>query len=175
MNILVLSYTGFIMKKMPTAIFPGTFDPITNGHLELIRRASRLFGQLIVAVAASPSKKTLFTLTERVAMAKESLCALSDVEVMGFDELMAKFAKIQDATVLIRGVRTAYDFEYERQLADMNQYLNASLETVFLMASSKNGFISSSIVREVAGHHGDVAAFVPPHVNQALLHKIRPR
>lgn len=170
---MVTSYTDFIMKKMPAAVFPGTFDPITNGHIELIDRASLLFAHLIVAIAASPGKKTLFTLKERVAMAKASLAHIPHVDVIGFKQLMADFAKVHNATILIRGIRTTYDFEYERQLANINRHLNPELETIFLMASSKNSFISSSIVREVALHNGDVTAFVPPGVEQALSAKKR--
>lgn len=161
------------MKKIPAAVFPGTFDPITSGHIELIDRASSLFGHLIVAIAESSGKKTLFTLKERVAMAKASLAHVPQVDVIGFKQLMADFAKVHNATLLIRGIRTTHDFEYERQLANINRHLNPELETVFLMASSKNSFISSTIVREVALHSGDVTAFVPPVVGLALLEKTK--
>lgn len=161
------------MKKMPIAIFPGTFDPITCGHMELIERAVRLFGTLIVAVADNPAKETFFTLDERVTMVQNSIRAFPGIKVTGFSHLMARFAKEQQATLLIRGIRTINDFEYERQLADMNHCLNSELETIFLMPSAKNNFISSSIVRDIARHHGDVSDFVPPYVNQKLQNKYK--
>ncbi|WP_392567020.1 pantetheine-phosphate adenylyltransferase [Utexia brackfieldae] len=157
---------------MPTAIFPGTFDPMTYGHIDLIARAALIFERLIIAVAASPSKKTLFSLSERVAMASDSLLHLDNVEVLGFSQLMATFAKAHEATVLVRGIRTTYDFEYERQLAEMNIHLKPDLETVFLIPSTQYGFISSTIVREVALHGGDVVGLVPAHIHTALLAKI---
>lgn len=157
------------MKKMLTAIFPGTFDPITNGHVDLISRAALLFPRLIVAVAESPSKKTLFSLSERVALATTALKQLSNVEVIGYSNLMANFARQHDATVLVRGVRTTYDFEYERQLAEINRNLKADLDTIFLMPSLATGFISSTIVKDVALHDGDISTLVPTHVEVALL------
>ncbi|QIQ22337.1 pantetheine-phosphate adenylyltransferase [Zophobihabitans entericus] len=157
---------------MPTAIFPGTFDPITNGHVELITRAAPLFQRLIIGVAASPSKKTLFSLEERVLLAAEAIKHLPNVEAIGYTNLMAEFASQQGATMLVRGVRTTYDFEYERQLAEMNRHLKADLDTIFLMPSPETGFISSSIVREVALHKGEVSGLVPKHVEQQLLKKV---
>lgn len=161
------------MKKMPIAIFPGTFDPITNGHVELIERAVRLFGSLIVAVAANSTKKTLFTFSKRVAMAQLSLSAMPEVRVVGFHNLMAEFAQQHQAKWLIRGIRTHNDFAYERQLAAMNHHLQADLETIFLMANEQHHFISSSIVREVASHGGDVSALVPIGVSKALRNKYK--
>lgn len=160
------------MKKMLTAIFPGTFDPITNGHVDLIARAALLFPRLIVAIAQSPNKKTLFSLDERVNLASTALEHLLNVEVIGYTNLMADFAKAYDATVLVRGVRTTYDFEYERQLAEMNRSLKPDLDTIFLMPSAVTGFISSTIVKEVALHQGDVSMLVPKHVEIALFTKM---
>lgn len=157
---------------MLTAIFPGTFDPITNGHVDLIARAALLFPRLIVAIAQSPNKKTLFSLDERVNLASTALEHLLNVEVIGYTNLMADFAKAYDATVLVRGVRTTYDFEYERQLAEMNRSLKPDLDTIFLMPSAVTGFISSTIVKEVALHQGDVSMLVPKHVEIALFTKM---
>lgn len=160
------------MKTALTAIFPGTFDPITNGHVDLIARASLLFPSLIVAVAESPNKKTMFSLAERVELAKIALVQLPNVTVIGYANLMADFAKAHQATVLVRGVRTTYDFEYERQLAEMNRSLKPDLDTIFLMPSLVTGFISSTIVKEVALHQGDISRLVPKHVEHALLKRV---
>lgn len=169
------SYTGLVMKKIITAIFPGTFDPITNGHIELITRAANLVDHLIIAVAASPSKKTLFTLDERVTMVSQSIVHLPKVRVLGFSQLMADFAREQHASVLIRGVRNSQDFEYEKQLAEINAQLKPDLETLFLIASAKYHFLSSTLVREIAMHHGDVSSFVPSEINVALIKKFADR
>ncbi|MCL2893559.1 pantetheine-phosphate adenylyltransferase [Brenneria tiliae] len=155
------------------AIYPGTFDPLTNGHLDLLTRASRLFDHLVLAVAASPSKKTLFTLDERVALAQEVTRHLPNVEVVGFSELMAHFAQSQQATILVRGLRAVADFEYELQLAKMNHHLMPTLESVFLMPSEEWSFISSSLVKEVARHGGDVSPFLPGPIADALNDKLR--
>ncbi|EGT4275347.1 pantetheine-phosphate adenylyltransferase [Cronobacter sakazakii] len=155
------------------AIYPGTFDPITNGHLDIITRAASMFDELILAVAASPHKKTMFSLDERVALAQQAAAHLQNVSVTGFSDLMANFAQAQQANVLVRGLRTAGDFEYEMQLAHMNRHLMPTLESVFLMPSKEWSFISSSLVKEVARHQGDVSHFLPAHVHQALLEKLR--
>lgn len=160
------------MKKTITAIFPGTFDPLTNGHIDIVIRASKMFDRIILAIAASPNKKTLFTLAERVALAQTALSSLPTVEVHGFTELMANFAQLQQATILIRGVRTTYDFEYEHQLANMNRYLNHNLETIFLLPAEKSAFVSSTLVKEVALHGGEVAGFLAPNIVSALKHKL---
>ncbi len=155
------------------AIYPGTFDPITNGHLDIVRRAAMMFDSIILAIANSPHKKTMFSLDERVALAREVTAHLPNVEVVGFSDLMANFAKAQQANVLVRGLRTAADFEYEMQLAHMNRHLMPELESVFLMPSKEWSFVSSSLVKEVARHHGDVAHFLPEPVCQALLEKLK--
>ena len=154
------------------AIYPGTFDPITNGHLDIVTRASQMFDQLIVAIAVSPHKKTMFSLEERVALASEVTAHLSNVTVVGFGELMVNFAKAQQANILIRGLRAVSDFEYEQQLARMNRHLMPDLESVFLLPAEKYAFISSSLVKEVARHQGDVSAFLSPVVHQAVLNKL---
>lgn len=152
-------------------IYPGTFDPVTNGHLDLIQRASRLFGHVTVAVAASPSKQPLFTLDERVELLRQSVAALPNVTVTGFKGLLVDLAKAQHATVLLRGVRGVTDFDYEHQLANMNRRLMPELETVFLTPSEQWSFISSTLVREIALHGGDVSEFVPAAVLNVLRHK----
>lgn len=151
-----------------TAIYPGTFDPITNGHSDLILRASKLFNHVIVGIAANPSKKTLFTLEERVNLAQETIKDLKNVTVVGFSGLLIDFAKQHQASVLIRGLRSISDFEYELQLANMNKRLSPNLESVFLTPSEKNTFISSTIVKEIALHKGDISQFVHTCVAAAL-------
>lgn len=154
------------------AIYPGTFDPITNGHLDIVTRATAMFDTVVLAIAASPSKNTLFTLDERVALAQIAVASLPNVEVVGFSDLMANFARSTRANILIRGLRTAADFEYEMQLASMNRHLMSELESVFLMPAQEWSFISSTLVKEVARHHGDVSHFLPEHVHQALLERL---
>ncbi|APZ07610.1 MULTISPECIES: pantetheine-phosphate adenylyltransferase [Kosakonia] len=155
------------------AIYPGTFDPITNGHIDIVTRAAAMFDELILAIAASPSKKPMFSLDERVALAQEATAHLQNVTVVGFSDLMANFARDQQATILIRGLRAVADFEYEMQLAHMNRHLMPTLESVYLMPSKEWSFISSSLVKEVARHQGDVAHFLPQPVHQALLDKLK--
>ena len=154
------------------AIYPGTFDPITNGHIDIVTRATQMFDHVILAIAASPSKKPMFTLEERVELAQQATAHLGNVEVVGFSDLMANFARNQHATVLIRGLRAVADFEYEMQLAHMNRHLMPELESVFLMPSKEWSFISSSLVKEVARHQGDVTHFLPENVHQALMAKL---
>lgn len=154
------------------AIYPGTFDPVTLGHLDIVTRAALMFDQVILAVAASPGKKPMFSLDERVALASEVVRHLPNVNVVGFSDLMANFAREQQANVLVRGLRAVSDFEYEMQLAQMNRHLLPTLESVFLMPSEGFSFVSSSLVKEVARHGGDVTAFLPAAVHQALLTKL---
>ncbi|KQN63288.1 pantetheine-phosphate adenylyltransferase [Erwinia sp. E602] len=154
------------------AIYPGTFDPLTNGHLDIVTRAALMFDHIVLAVAASPSKKPLFSLDERVALATEVTAHLDNVEVIGFSDLMANFAREQQANVLVRGLRAVSDFEYEMQLAQMNRHLLPTLESVFLMPSGQYSFVSSTLMKEVARHGGEVQAFLPAPVWQALMAKL---
>ncbi|MBN7819111.1 pantetheine-phosphate adenylyltransferase [Bowmanella sp. Y26] len=157
------------------AIYPGTFDPITNGHADLIERAANMFTHVTVGVASNPSKKPLFSLEERVELAKQVTAHLDNVEVLGFTGLLVDFAAKHDATILIRGLRAVSDFEYEFQLANMNRRLNPNLESVFLTPSEENSFISSTLVKEVALHRGDVSGFCHPVVQDALRIKFKDR
>nr|WP_216612211.1 pantetheine-phosphate adenylyltransferase [Vibrio sp. RE86] len=158
-------------KRLSRVIYPGTFDPITNGHLDLIERASDMFDEVIIAVAASPSKNTMFTLDERVEFAQQVTSHLDNVTSKGFSGLMVDFAKQEQANVLIRGLRTTVDFEYEFGLTNMYRRLMPGLESVFLTPAEEHAFISSTIVREVAIHGGDVTNFVPEVVAEALKTK----
>ncbi|MGF1847282.1 pantetheine-phosphate adenylyltransferase [Vibrio lentus] len=150
------------MKKK--VIYPGTFDPITNGHLDLIERATKMFDEIIIAVAASPSKNTLFTLEERVNLVTDVTANMPNITVKGFSGLMVDFAKQEQANILIRGLRTTVDFEYEFGLTNMYRRLLPGLESVFLTPSEEYAFLSSTIVREVAIHGGDISQFVPQKV-----------
>lgn len=156
---------------MTTVIYPGTFDPITNGHLDIIERSAALFSRTIVAVAASPSKRPLFSLSERVVLAQQSVAHLANVEVIGFSDLLAKVVMENNIQVIIRGVRTTTDFEYELQLAHLNRLLTQGVESLFLPPSEKWAFVSSSIVREIYLHQGDVSQLVPEPVLHALMQK----
>lgn len=155
------------------AIYPGTFDPVTFGHLDVVERASLIFDKVIVAVAASPGKTPLFSLEERVRLASDVLSGFKQVEVTGFDTLLLEFAKQRSANVILRGLRTVTDFDYEFQLASMNRHLCPTIETMFLMPSEKHMYISSSIVREIASLRGDVSGFVPALVVDELHKKYK--
>jgi pantetheine-phosphate adenylyltransferase len=150
------------------AVYPASFDPITNGHLDVAQRAARLFDTLILAVAHRPNKKLLFTTEQRLAMMREALAHLPNVRVDSFSSLVVEYAQGVGATVLVRGLRASTDFEHEFQMAHINHRLQPSVETVCLMADQQYTFLSSSAVREIAAYGGDVAAFVPPHVAAAL-------
>ena len=154
-----------------TIIYPGTFDPITNGHIDLVRRASLLFERVIVAVAINPGKGPIFDLAERVALAKASLVEIEGVDVVGFEGLLVDFAEAQGATALLRGLRAVSDFEHEFQLALMNRRMNPDVETLFLTPAEQYTFISSSLIREIAVLGGDVSEFVPSCVAVALAEK----
>ncbi len=157
------------MKKV---IYPGTFDPITNGHLDIITRAADMFDQIVIGVAASPSKNTLFSLEERVQLVEESTAHLTNVSTKGFSSLLVDFAREQKANILVRGLRTTVDFEYEFGLTSMYRKLLPGVESVFLTPADEYAFLSSTIVREVAIHGGDVQQFVPECVNIAINKKV---
>ena len=153
------------------AVYPGTFDPITNGHEDLIQRASRLFDQVIVGVAHSQAKRPFFSLDERVALAREVLEPYANVSVRGFSGLLSEFVREQNATVILRGLRAVSDFEYEFQLAGMNRRLAPGVETLFLTPSDKYLFLSATIVREIAVLGGDITAFVHPSTAARMREK----
>lgn len=155
------------------AIYPGSFDPITNGHTDLVQRAARLFDRIIVAVAANPKKKPLLPLDERVELARQVLVGLDNVEVCGFDTLLADYVRQRGAQVILRGLRAVSDFEYEFQLASMNRRLNSEVETLFLTPSENYTYISSSLVKEIAELGGDVSEFVHSSVQAALNRRMR--
>ena len=153
---------------MTSVIYPGTFDPITNGHLDIIERSAVIFPRVLVAVANSPSKKPLFSLDERVELVRQSVVHLSNVEVFGFSDLLANVIKQHNISAIIRGVRTTTDFEYELQLAALNRLLTKGVESLFFPPAEKWAFVSSTIVREIYLHSGDVAELVPVPVFNAL-------
>lgn len=155
-----------------TAIYPGTFDPITNGHVDLVIRASKLFDKVIVAVAINPGKAPTFTLTQRVNLAQQTLAEITNVEVCGFEGLLVNVAKQKNASVIIRGLRAVSDFEHEFQLASMNRKMEPDVETLFLTPAEQFSYISSSLVREIAALNGDVSEFVAPSVAKALKSKL---
>lgn len=154
------------------AIYPGTFDPVTFGHVDLIERALALVDRVIVAIAANQSKSPLFSLEERTALTTEVLKNYANVSVSGFSSLLLDFAQHNGANVIVRGLRTVTDFDYELQLASMNRFLNSSIETLFLMPSEKYMYVSSSLVREIASLGGDVSGFVPRTIVKALSQKL---
>ncbi len=153
------------------AMYPGTFDPVTRGHEDLLRRASRIFDRIVVAIAANPGKRPMFDLDERVALAEAVLGDIPGVEVMGYEGLTIDFARQHDLGAIIRGLRALSDFEYEFQLANMNRHLTDEVETVFLTPTERYTYISSSLVREIAMLGGDVGEFVSPVVEKALLER----
>lgn len=156
---------------MKRALIPGTFDPITSGHFDVIARASQLFDEVIVAPAASIKKSPLFTLEERVAFIEQATADLPCVRVAPFDGLLVDFAKEMEATAVVKGLRAITDFEYEFQMTAINYQLNSALETLFIMSPPQYMYLSSSVVREIASLHGDVEQFVPPCVRDALARK----
>src|SRR5215212_6314821 len=157
---------------MIKAVYPGTFDPLTRGHEDLVRRASTIFGSLILGVADSKAKRTFFTLHERVEMAREVLGDLKNVQVVGFSGLLIDFIRTHQARVVLRGLRAVSDFEYEFQLAGMNRSLYPDFETIFLTPSEQHMFISATLVREIATLGGDVSKFVDPRVGARLKLKV---
>jgi pantetheine-phosphate adenylyltransferase len=153
------------------AVYPGTFDPITNGHIDLIHRASRIFNQVVIGIATSRRKQPLFTLQERILLTSEVTSKWDNVRVEGFDNLLVDFVHQQQASVIIRGLRAVSDFEYEFQLASMNRHLAPDVESIFLTPAEQHAFISSSLVKEVAALGGDISGFVPESVDVALKEK----
>lgn len=151
------------------ALYPGTFDPLTNGHVDIALRGAKLFDKLIVAISENPKKNTAFSLEDRVKMAESTFKDVSNIEVVPFTCLLIKFMKKMNADVVVRGLRAVSDFEYEFQLALMNRKMEKDFETVFLMPNQEYIFLSSSMVREVASHQGDVSAFVPMCVNKYIV------
>ncbi len=157
--------------KTHTVIYPGTFDPITNGHVDLTERAARMFDKVVVAIAFSEKKTPLFPLEERVELCEQSLAHLDNIEVVGFSNLLIDFAKSQGSSCVLRGLRAVADFEYEFQLANMNRAMYPEFESVFLTPSEHLSYISSTLVREIAALDGDITPFVPPCVAEALAKK----
>lgn len=156
---------------MTTAVYPGSFDPLTNGHVDVIRRGTRIFSRLIVAVADNPAKQSLFTKEERIVMIKDATKSLKTVEVDSFDGLVVDYVKRQKATVILRGIRTISDFEYEYQMAMTNRTFSSDIETVFVMTHEEYSFVSSRLIKEAAALGGDVSSFVPKEVERALKKK----
>jgi pantetheine-phosphate adenylyltransferase len=154
-----------------SAMYPGTFDPITLGHVDLVRRACRLFDRVVVAIAANPGKEPMFSLAERVTLARSVLSDFDRVEVTGYEGLTVNFAKDNGLKVIVRGLRAISDFEYEFQLANMNRHLTDEVETAFLTPTETYTYISSSLVREIASLGGDISDFVSPPVKRALLQR----
>jgi pantetheine-phosphate adenylyltransferase len=154
--------------RTQTVIYPGTFDPITNGHVDLTERAARLFDRVVVAIAYSEKKTPLFSLEQRIELCQASLSHLDNVEVLGFNNLLTDFAKSQGSSCVLRGLRAVADFEYEFQLANMNRAMFPEFESIFLTPSEHLSFISSSLVREIASLDGDITPFVPRPVAEAL-------
>src|SRR6266849_138499 len=157
---------------MRTGIYPGSFDPLTNGHLDLIQRAAKLFDRVIVAIAKNESKKPLFALNERLELVSRAIKPLPNVSADAFDGLLVSYAKRQGGQAIVRGLRAVSDFEFEFQLALMNRKLDEQIETIFMMPKDTYTFLSSRIVKEIAGLGGDVSAFVPPEVCAALARKL---
>lgn len=158
---------------MIKAVYPGTFDPLTRGHEDLVRRASRLFDNLVLGIADSRAKRTFFTLQERIEIAKDVLSDVKNLTVVGFTGLLTEFVHQQNARVVLRGLRAVSDFEYEFQLAGMNRVLNPDFETVFLTPGEQHMFISATLVREIATLGGDVSKFVHPVVREKLAAKVK--
>lgn len=159
------------LLKSSLAIYPGTFDPITNGHLDLVKRGKRIFGEIIIAVAPNPKKQPLFTIEERLRLIRESIAGMEDVTVEAFNGLLVDYVRSRKAIAIIRGLRAVSDFEYELQIALMNRRLDPEIETVFMMPSEEYSFLTSSLVKEVSSFGGSVKGLVPEVVEKALREK----
>ena len=159
------------MSMERIAVYPGTFDPITNGHTDLVSRAARVFPKVIIAIAESPHKKPLFSLDERIRLAENQMAQLDNVEVVGFSNLLVEFVQQIGASIIVRGLRAVSDFEYEFQLASMNRHLAPKVETLFLTPDEDYSFISSSLVKEIARLKGNVSEFVCSEVEQAMTRR----
>jgi pantetheine-phosphate adenylyltransferase len=158
---------------MKTLLYPGTFDPVTEGHLDLMKRGLRLFDRVLVAVAESKDKEPLFELEERVEMIRDVTQGLGNIDVEPFSGLVVSFARERKVTAILRGLRAVSDFEYEFQMALMNRRLDQDVETIFLMPSARYTYLSASVIREVVGMGGDVSTFVPPQVHARLTEKFK--
>jgi pantetheine-phosphate adenylyltransferase len=156
-----------------TGVYPGSFDPLTNGHLDIIRRASKLFDRLIVGVLHNDAKKAIFTMEERVALIKKCTAGIKNVEVAMFDGLLVDFVKKNDATAIVKGLRAVSDYEYELQMAMVNKHIDKEVETIFLMADIQNSFLSSSVVKDLAKHGGDITGLVPEEIKEDITKKLR--
>jgi pantetheine-phosphate adenylyltransferase len=161
------------MSAHRVAVYPGTFDPVTKGHVDLVSRAARVFESVIVAIAESPHKSPLFSLEERIRLAGNEMSHLDNIQVVGFSNLLVEFVQQSGAGVIVRGLRAVSDFEYEFQLASMNRHIDKTVETLFLTPDEDYSFISSSLVKEIARLDGDVSEFVGQEVQQALRDRFR--
>ena len=159
------------MKKR-RAIYPGSFDPVTFGHLDLIKRAKSIFEEILVVIAVNPQKQTLFSLEERVALMKRAVKSMADIYVESFDGLTVEYARAKKAGAIIRGLRATSDFDYEFQMALTNRKLSTKIDTIFLMPSENHFYISSRLIKEIASHHGDISNYVPNFVAQNIRKKI---
>lgn len=160
-------------KKLRTGVYPGSFDPLTNGHLDIIRRASRLFDRLIVAVLVNDSKKNpCFTMEERVKLIKKCTADMKNVSVSMFNGLLVDFVKQNNAVAIVKGLRAVSDYEYELQMAALNKHIDSDIETIFLMADVQNSFLSSSIVKELAKHGGNIHGLVPEEIEDDIIGKM---
>ncbi|PNH21265.1 pantetheine-phosphate adenylyltransferase [Lachnospiraceae bacterium] len=160
---------------MSTAVYPGSFDPVTNGHLDIVRRASKMFDRLIIAVLNNNSKTPLFSTEERVTMLREITAEIGNVEVESFDGLSIKYCHAKNAQFMVRGLRAVTDFEYELQIAQTNRVIAPDIDTVFLTTNLKYSYLSSSIVKEIAEYHGDIRAFVDSRIEERIMKKISER
>ena len=159
-------------NKIRIGVYPGSFDPLTNGHLDIIRRASRMFDKLVVGVLVNDSKKPVFTMAERVSLIKKCIGDMPNVEVGSFNGLLVDFVKQNGASVIVKGLRAVSDYEYELQMAALNRHIDNDIDTIFLMADVQNSFLSSSVVKELALHGGNIEGLVPPEIAGDIMETI---